>query len=196
MKEQIIELLGKGLTATQVAMAVGCDDSYISQLLADPDTKTAVETKRATNLTHYVEHDSRVDKAEEAALERMENLLPFVTKPSEAARIFSVLNGAKRRAATAGPASSAPARTVTLQLPESSSISFTLSHDKQVIEIEGRSLATMPAKNLAQRLEQRNAARLLETKAPALLLNASGQVIDPEAHRQGSKATFTLAEQL
>ena len=54
-------------------------------------------------------------------------------------------------------------------MPEAARVRFTLTADRQVIEIEGRSMTTMPARSLASQLEQRNAARLLSAPIPARL---------------------------
>jgi hypothetical protein len=169
MKDQIIEMLGRGIPATQVAAAVGCDDSYISQLLASEEVSQQVSEAKAKNFSAFIAHDNDINAAEEAALKKVVGLVPFITKPSEAVRVFSVLNAAKRRTADAASNSQAVAQTVSLELPAAARVRFTLTQDKQVIEIEGRSMATLPAKSLAARLEQRNAARLLTSEIPASL---------------------------
>jgi hypothetical protein len=196
MKDKIIELLGRGIPATQVAAAVGCDDSYISQLLSDEDIAQQVAQLRATHFSGYIEQDDRIDSAEEAALAKVSSLIPFITRPAEAVRVFSVLNAAKRRAIE--QQSTVPvAQTVTLDLPEATRVQLTVTHDKQVIEIAGKSLTTMPAKSLAAQLEQRTAARLLATPVPSRLLNASQQVIQQGHERVlATKKAMALSKQL
>lgn len=185
MKDRIIEMLGKGIPAAQVASAVGCDDSYISQLLGDTAIFQQVVEAKAEHFSNYVALDATLDKAEEDVLHRLAHLSAFITKPAEAARVYSILNSAKRRTGDSSHASATVATTVSLELPEASRVRFTLTHDRQVIEIEGRSMATMPAKSLASRLEQRNAARMLSTDVPDIL-----QLVVP------SKATIPLSTQL
>lgn len=170
MRERIIEMLGKGIPAVQVASAVGCDDSYISQLLSDEAVATRVQELKAANFSAYIEQDQKVDDAEAAALQKVSDLLPYITRPAEAVRVFAVLNAAKRRTQETANQAQAVAQTVQLDLPEAVRVRLTVTHDKQVIEIEGRSMTTMPAKSLAARLEQRNAARLLATDVPSTLL--------------------------
>lgn len=177
MKERIIEMLGQGLSATQVASAVGCDDSYISQLIADEDVSKQIQELRAENFSRYVDQDRRLDEAESAALDKVASLASFITKPSEAARVYSILNAAKRRTVDQVNQQQAVAQTVSLDLPEAARVRFTLTNDKQVIEIEGRSMTTMPARNLAARLEQRNASRLLDMRVPATILDIKSETI-------------------
>lgn len=162
-------MLGKGIPATQVASAVGCDDSYISQLLASEGVLDRVTQLKAEHFSHFVAQDAKVDDAEAAALQKIESLIPFITRPAEAVRVFGVLNAAKRRTTDSLQNANAVAQTVALELPSAMRVRFTVTHDKQVIEIEGRSMTTMPAKSLAARLEQRNAARMLTSEIPAIL---------------------------
>lgn len=170
MRDQIIELLGKGIPAAQVAAAVGCDDSYISQLLSSPEVYSRVTELRSAHFSEYVAEDEKLNTAEAAALDRVCSLVPFITRPTEAVRVFGVLNAAKRRAVNAE--SSMPVvQTVSIELPEAARVSFTLTADRQVIEVAGRSMATMPAKSLAARLEERSAQRLLSTVVPSSLIS-------------------------
>lgn len=179
MKDKIIEMLGKGITPTQVASAVGCDDSYISQLMSDEIIFAQVMQLKAEHFSKFVDQDSRLDAAESAALDKVATLAQFITKPSEAVRVYAVLNAAKRRTTDSVSNAQAVALTVALDLPEAARVRFTVTNDKQVIEIEGRSMTTMPARSLAARLEQRNAARLLTADVPAVLplsLRTKGEI--------------------
>lgn len=162
-------MLGQGLSATQVASAVGCDDSYISQLLSDETVSAQVQALRAEAFSKYVEQDRLLDEAEATALEKLSHLAQFISKPTEAARVYSILNAAKRRTVDQVNQQQAVAQTVSLDLPAAARVRFTLTNDKQVIEIEGRSMTTMPARSLAARLEQRNATRLLDMPIPDVI---------------------------
>lgn len=168
MKERIISLLSQGISASQVAAAVGCDDSYVSQIISDPEVFKSIQSARAENFSKYLETDSIADRAEKMALEKVEKLIPFISRPLEAVRTYQILNAAKRR--TNGAEVASPAATiVTLEVPEKLAVSFKVTTDKQVIEVEGRTLTTMPAKSLTTRLAERNAARLLAVTPPAKL---------------------------
>lgn len=199
MRDKIIEMLGKGISATQVASAVGCDDSYISQLLSEEGVTEQVTNLKADHFSRYVEQDQIADDAEAEALAKVASLIPFITRPAEAVRVYSVLNAAKRRTVDSLNQANAVAQTITLDLPESSRVRFTITPDKQVVEIEGRSMTTMPAKSLAARLEQRNAARLLTQDVPnSLVMNASQQLIQKPSQSLTviSKRETALSEQL
>lgn len=198
MQDRIIEMLGRGIAAAQVAAAVGCDDSYISQLIANEEFASKVQALRAEHFANYIETDQHIDTAEDEALKRLASLVPFITKPAEAARVFGVLNGARRRASDRNASGQAQAQTVVLDIPEAARVTFTTTADRQVIEIAGRSMTTMPAKSLAAQLEQRNAQRLLNAKIPSTMLpmNASQQFIPQDANILSSKRLTPLVEQL
>jgi transcriptional regulator with XRE-family HTH domain len=162
MKEQIISLLGEGLSTTQVATAVGCDPSYVSQILNDEASHQEVMALRAENFAKYVTHDNNIVSAEEAALKKVQDLVGFISKPSEAAKVFGILNAAKKRTQESAQNATAPATIVNITLPQQAAVAFTVNTEKQVVEIEGRNMATLPAKNLVQRLQQKQAAALLD----------------------------------
>lgn len=169
MKDRIIEMLGNGIPATAVAAALGCTDSYISQLLTEDGVVEQVQALRAVKFQEYAEQDARLETAEQKALNKIESLIPYITKPSEAARVYGILNAAKRKTGVHATQNSQVGTVVQLNLPQAAVVSFTLTSDKQVVEVEGRSMVTMPAKSLAARLEQRNAARLLTADVPKFL---------------------------
>jgi hypothetical protein len=170
MKEQIQALLIRGLNQTAVADAVGCDDSYISQLMVNEEFRASVEMGRALRQAASVKLDDEVDELEQAALNRMKTLLPFATKISEAAKVYQILNSAKRKSSAVDNSSAVAVGTVvTLEISGPARVQFKLSSEKQVIDIDGRPLATMPAKSLAGKLEGLRATRLLAQDVPAML---------------------------
>jgi transcriptional regulator with XRE-family HTH domain len=169
VKEQIRDLLGCGMSASEVAAACGCDPSYVSQLLSDEAFAIEVQALRAEKTAKFIALDEKLDNYEEQALDKMGQLIPFTTRAGEAARIYSVLNGARRRASAASAAAQQPAQTVTINLPAATHVQFVLSSDKQAVEVAGRSLTTMPARSLAARLEARRAQELLDVKVPEAL---------------------------
>ena len=170
MKDRIIELLGRGIPAVNVAMAVGCDESYVSQLVADPDVRAEVSALKAAHSQQYTGMDDSRDDPQDAALKKMKSLIPFITKPSEAARVYSVLNAAKRRTAdVASSARDAPSTIVNLELPAAARVAFITDHNRQVIEIDSRPLHTMPAQSLVAIAERKRAERLLDMKVPQIL---------------------------
>lgn len=170
MKDRIIELLGRGIPAVQVALAVGCDESYISQVVSEDGVAAQISALKMEHFESYTALDDSADEAEEAALKKVKQLIPFITKPSEAANVYRVLNQAKRRTADAvSSAQSAQSTVVNLQLPAAARVAFITDHNRQVIEIDSRPLVTMGAQSLVKVSEQVRAAKLLSTSVPQIL---------------------------
>lgn len=170
MQDRIKDLLGRGIPATNVAMAVGCEESYISQLMSDEAFRTEVQNLKAANFSKFTESDDALDAAEAKALKKVAQLVDFVTKPGEAARCFQILNAARRRVSdSTAAAQAAPSTIVNISLPQVARVAMLTDHNKQVIEVDGRPLITMSAKQLVNMSEAARAQRVLEHKVPATL---------------------------
>src|SRR6478736_8339071 len=98
LRDRIKEMLGKGLQQSVVASAVGCDPSYISQLMEEEEFKMAVLIARATTLEGGIKRDNSWDEIEEMALAKAKDGMNYLSNPRDLIRIAHLANGAKRRA--------------------------------------------------------------------------------------------------
>ena len=163
MKEKIIEMLGAGVTPVQVAMACGVSESYVSQLLADENILGKVQELRTAKVSAYVENDAALDTDEEVARRQVRrNLDNGFLKPLEVLRHFQVLNMAKRKSDIHASAHVPTTTVVQLNLPAAAAVQFRLTNDKQVIEIDGRSMVTMPAQRVTKMLREKQAGETLQ----------------------------------
>lgn len=171
-QEKIVALLGVGVTPTQVALATGVSDGYISQLIARPEIAAQIAELRTAKAAEHIEHDASLDSDEELARRLVRtNLDRGFLKPMEVLRHFQVLNAARRKSDVSNLQSAPTATIVNLQLPAQAAVQFQLTVDRQVIEVSGRSMATMGAKQVATMLqEKRKTAVAVETRE---LLNSS-----------------------
>lgn len=151
MKDKIMALLAVGTPATQVATAVGVTDGYISQLLSDPEFSRELAIKKVEKAGEGLEIDDRYTELEKLALTQAEKVIPFETRLPAILRTLQVANSAKRRTGLQGPGNTGEAAVyVNIQLPESARVSFVKAADGQVIEVAGRSLATLPTSKLSE----------------------------------------------
>lgn len=167
-KDRVVELLGAGVTPVQVASAVGCSESYVSQLLAVPEIEAMVRKLRSERAAEYIEHDDSVQAAEKAALGLVRrNVDNGFLKPMEALKHFQVLNAARRKSDSTGGTAVPTNTIVNFTLPENAAVQFKMTTDRQVIEVDGRSMATLPAAQVAKMLREKKAAeQLLESLEP------------------------------
>lgn len=161
MKEQIASLLVAGVSRKQVAAATGVSEGYISQLV-----NTDEEFQRITANTGDPEHDSKIDALEREALAKMQGLLQYETNLMRAAKVFQIANNAVRR--SQGVSSSENGPVVSITLPAAMAVGIKVTTDKQVVEIAGRSMATMSSKQVQEKLKEKKAAQLLEDATPVI----------------------------
>lgn len=164
MREKIIALLGSGVPATQVASACGVSDSYVSQILSEEGVQEKVQELRTEKAMRYVEHDEKLDSDEAAALKLVRrNIHNGFLKPMETLRHFQILNAARRRSDTGQTQADAPSTVIALNIPAAAIVQFKLTHERQVIEVEGRSLVPLPAAQVAKMARERKAVEQLES---------------------------------
>lgn len=149
MKQKLLELLGSGISQEAAANAVGCTPAYISQLMADEEFRASVVTRRVAALQAATERDGEYDSLEDELLAKLKKSLPLIIKPGEVLRAIQVINAAKRRGvAAADHAPQGGVNLVRLNLPKQLTIQFTMNATKEVVQVEGRELITMPSKQL------------------------------------------------
>lgn len=152
-------LLGSGLSNAEVASAVGCEPSYISQLMANDDFRAAVTELRVKNLTAATERDGKIDGLEDRALGKMEEMIDWITKPTDMARVFMTLNTAKRRGTAPKDNLIINNQIVNLTLPALALQKLTMNNQGEVIGIEDRPMITMqPERLLRTLIEQKGAS--------------------------------------
>lgn len=154
LADRIIDMLGQGLPGNVIASAVGCDPSYISQLMENEDTRTIVAEKRAVRAEAGLQRDAKWDKVEDLALDRAISMLPLLTKPSELVRVATLANAAKRRSTEVAGINDSTAPVVTLNLPQAAVVNFQMNVNSQVIAVDGRSMQALPTNKLAKMVEQ------------------------------------------
>jgi len=149
-RDRVISLLGQGFSQTAVAAACGVTSSWISQLVDEPEVREEIMRLRSGKLEEAVAADKDLDSLERQALKLVGEKLPFVRSPMEAARIFATLNKANRKMANSNPEQDAVSlQQVNIVLPRAAaSIHIQLNSNNQVVEVEGRSMATLPSRAL------------------------------------------------
>lgn len=166
-QERILDLLAAGVSQVQTAAALGVEESYVSQLMANEEFRSAVSLKRADKAVDQIEHDGKIDDIEEKAWERVQKLLPMETNLMRVLKVAQVANAAKRKTETS-IIPQQPSTIVNIALPQQALVHFKLSSDKQVVEVEGRSLATMPSHVVQAKMRERKAQTLLIDATPAI----------------------------
>jgi hypothetical protein len=148
--EKLLGHLAAGVSIPSAALAVGLSEQDVRELLENKEFSAALTARRSEKLEAAVKHDATVESLETKALRVLEQKLPFVRSPMEAARIFQILNSSNKRSAPveSADAGALGAQQVAILLPKAARVQLTLNSSNQVIDVEGRSMATLPSRAL------------------------------------------------
>ena len=167
-KEKIVELLGAGISQSQVASACGVEESYISQLMEDEQFRELIQEKRAGKAVADKQIDDTIERIEKNALDKIERLLPFETNLMKVLKVFQAANAAKKKAESALQPQTNAGAVVNILMPQQALIQFKLTADSQVVEVGARALTTMPAAQIHAKLREKKAERLVVDATPAI----------------------------
>lgn len=159
LASRIKSLLGRGLSGNIVASSVGCDPSYISQLMENEDFKREVLELRARGAEGAIERDGKWDSLEQKALSKMEEILPMVMRPADIIRIAQIANAAKRTARELANGGDTAGDVVKITLPASATVYLQMNAQSQVVQIDDRSTAPLPTSHLQKMLTDRRTVR-------------------------------------
>lgn len=152
VRERAISLLGDaGATQEQVALALGVEPSYISQLMGQPEFASEVANRRFTAMQKHSARDSNYDELEDAMIERFKQVMPMIIKPNEVLRAMKELNAMKRRAAPTLEQPVGAAASVVLNMPVKLVQTFQTNINNQVISVRGQDLVTISPEQLLKK---------------------------------------------
>jgi len=193
-KDRILKLLGSGLSNDAVATAVGCDASYISQLMSDEGFKDQVIELRSVALTAATERDRKADTLEERALDKLETMLDWIHKPGDMLKFFQVLNAAKRRGTPAADNLVINQQIVNLQLPQQAFQKLVMDGRGEVVEIDGQSMLTMQPANLIKQIVTEKGDSDVASKALRALRNKEIATAGYEQRTDGKGNRATISQ--
>jgi len=176
-KERVKALLGYITDYSRVAHIVGCNVSYISQLMADPEFAEDVMVARIEQGERTAGMDLKADELEDLLLDKLKRAVPMMFKPSEILRAYQVLNQAKRRVSmdSVGGTGAEGGAVLTLRIPARTALKFKMDTAGEVIEVEGRPLVTMPSGQLMRMMSERGSVHGQELEALSDRLASYGE---------------------
>lgn len=196
-KDRAMTLLGKGLSTSVVASALGVTDGAISQLLADPIFAAEVQKLRFASLTASSELDDRYNDMEGKLLTKLERNLPLIQKPREILQAINVVNGAKRRGAGSADPNAITANIVQISVPAVIHNKFVTNVNNQIVEVRDGSgsastLVTISADSLDRVVREK--ALLPSPELPES--GSAGLASEGSGESSGSERKSALADAL
>ena len=147
-ESRALTLLGQGVPPIAVANALGVDISRISQLLAQDDFAKKVVEKKFESLSKNNERDSKIDGLEDKLLGKLEEAIPFMSRPVEIVKTFQIINAAKRRGQSAPESLTQQQTIIQLNIPEIILQKFQTNIHNQVVQVGTQSLLTIPSSQM------------------------------------------------
>lgn len=172
-REEVIKLLGKGNSPATVALIAGVPEQDIAELLADPEFANEVSKLRLEKADANYAFDAMLEDVETTLLGNIKKTAPLLLDPVKAGKLLAQVNGIKRRMHSQGESSAVGSTVVSLSLPQGTVARFMVNGTGQVIEVEGRPMATIGAKTLMEELKNREAAKVIE--GTAVILGAQNE---------------------
>ncbi len=138
-----LALLSSGITSAECARALGVTDSYISQLIGDEEFTRKLAEQRFEALRKNNARDNELDELEDTLIAKIKESSRWLVDPMKAAKLFQIVNAAKRRGSSA-PASLLEKQTVIrLNMPITLVQKFTLNGQNQIITAGSQDLVTI-----------------------------------------------------
>lgn len=148
MRDRLLKLLGSGVSNAVAASAVGCTESYVSQLMAEEEFAQKVAALRFEMLQASRARDEKADTLEDKLLEKLETTLPLIMKPMEVLKALSTVNGLQRRSKPAQEQVHIQNQIIQLQMQTNVVAKLTLTPNKEIVAVDGRDLITMSSAQL------------------------------------------------
>ncbi|MNZ77500.1 hypothetical protein D3C78_960440 [compost metagenome] len=136
IEERALMMLGSGAPAHIVAAALGVTEGRISQMMAEEEFAQQVQDLRFHNLQKHTLIDEKYQDMEGKLLDKLEKVLPLMTKPRDVLAAVQVVNNAKRRGAQVSQEAHTHSQVVHLTLPVHITHKFISNVNNQVIEVQ------------------------------------------------------------
>jgi len=181
-ESRALSLLGQGLGPETVASAIGVSVSRISQLLSETEFAASVAELRFKNLSKHNERDNEYDRLEDELISKMRDLMPFMVRPMEVARVLQIINAAKRRGSSTPESITNQQTVVQLNMPTNIYQRFTVNSVNQVIQAGQQQLITVQSGNMSKLLS----ASKISTASPIPLPSSNPAYVE---HHSGPAAS-------
>ena len=159
-EDKVRDLLGMGIEPSVVALTLGISPSRVSQLLSDEQFAISVTELRFHNLQKHNARDASYDELEDKLLTKLNDILIYMTKPSEVLNAIRTINNAKRRGSSTPQSITNQQNVVKLVMPTTIINQFVTNGHNQVVQAGDQELVTMHATNLLELTKEKNSGSI------------------------------------
>jgi len=155
---RILKLLCSGITQTQAAKAVGVNDSYVSQLCAEPDFQAQIAEHIKKDHERAIKIDENYHDIELSLSNKLKELVPFMHEPDKILRTLKFVNESKKKTDASVPTTDQnkeSAGPVKLALPVVVIQNFVTNPNNEVVQVEDRNLVTLNSRSIEALVQNR-----------------------------------------
>lgn len=137
---KFINYAARNIPPSQIAAAFGITPGRVTQLLGEPRVQERIQEAKRELALQELETQTTIKLAKRRLLDRIVDLIEHTDSLGEATRAYESLSK------IAAPEERPKSSLVTLEIPEfmNAKVSIELSTQNEIIEIDGRSMATLP----------------------------------------------------
>lgn len=179
-QQKVKRLLSQGLPPEAVSRILGCDPSYISQLLSQPDFANSVAEQRLATADATITQDEKIRNIRGALIDKLEEVVPTLYKVPEILAAFKIIDQAKNQSGLGTYNPTEVQNVVQLHLPANAKLQFTLSQAKEVIEVDSRPMIRAHESEIVKMVKKHEQKQLALPTAEEL-------TITPAEIRQSTK---------
>jgi len=180
-EDKALSLLGSGVSAEQVASALGVTAARISQLLSDKSFADQVAELRFQNLQQHNSRDASYDSLEDDLIGKLKQHMSLLFRPTDILKAIQIVNGAKRRGQSAPDQVTNQQNIVNLLLPTMIKQKFVTNTVNQVVKAGDQELVTMQSGNLLSLSEAAQTAQAQTLQAQETQELTHEDINSPEA---------------
>jgi len=152
--DQIIQYAASGVQQIQIARMLGVDDSYVSQVVNDPDNASKIQELAAEISEENRKFDDDIDASEEIALATVKRRLGMANMQQSLVAL-KTLNSLKRRRDTSPAMRQQTGTVVQLMMPQVTLVNYVANSQAEIVEVEGRTMVSAQSSQLAVLMQQR-----------------------------------------
>ena len=164
IKAKAAMLLGKNISTGTTASLLGVSDSLVSQYKEDPEFAELVSMMQIESTLAASMHDAKLDELESRAVDKLSEVLDYVSRPMEVVAMVKAINSLTRRSAQVPLQSNELSNVAVLELPKGVGVRIAVelkyNTSNEVVEVNERPMQTMSSANVAQLMQNRG--RVLE----------------------------------
>jgi hypothetical protein len=177
--KKILNYLCGGATPSQAAEACGVDDSYVSQLRAEPEFQAQILEKLTADFEAAIKVDKNYEEIEKLLSDRLVQMTKYMTNVDQMARVLKTITAIPKKIQPKIPLNAetngGAVAPVLISLPIVAKNVFVVSPNSEVVKLNDKELVTLNSTAMDSLLKNKRERVIIEQSKPALIGKLNGK---------------------